>query len=176
MWDSPIKLGEGQTSDYIIIERGNASSSRFVTITKEGEVVNVNFQGELGYRNQLLRPDPESQFYLIKDQKEDRFVYVIHEFNKITVMDSEYKVLFNYNIFSENLKFQLFSFGADQNIFVLVDPNQEFTYLFDLKGSFLNTLPISSKNEIDIKYSSSKNEYSIYATSVNTFLEYRLPL
>lgn len=176
MLDSPIKLGEGQTSDYIIIERGNASSSRFVTVTKEGEVVNVNFQGEMAYRNQLLRPDPESRFYLIKDQKEDRFVYVVHEFNKITIMNAEYKVLFDYNIFSENLKFQLFSFGADQNIFVLVDPVQEFTYLFDLKGSFLNTLPISSKNEIDIKYSSSKNEYSIYATSANTFVEYRLPL
>ena len=176
MLDSPIKLGEGQTSDYIIIERGNASSSRFVTVTKEGEVVNVNFQGEMAYRNQLLRPDPESQFYLIKDQKEDRFVYVVHEFNKITVMNAEYEVLFDYNIFSENLKFQLFSFGADQNIFVLVDPVQEFTYLFDLKGSFLNTLPISSRNEIDIKYSNSKNEYSIYATSANTFVEYRLPL
>lgn len=176
MLDSPIKLGEGQTSDYIIIERGSTSSSRFVTVTREGEVVNVNFQGEMTYRNQLLRPDPESQFYLIKDQKEDRFLYVIHEFNKITLMNAEYEVLFDFNIFSENLKFQLFSFGPDQNIFVLVDPVQEFTYLFDLEGSLLNTLPISSKNEIDIKYSSSKNEYSIYATSGNTFVEYRLPL
>lgn len=176
MLDSPIKLGDGQTSNYIIIERGSASSSRFVTVTKEGEIVNVNFQGEMGYRNQLLRPDPESQFFLIKDQKDDRYVYVVHEYNKITVMNSEYQVLFDYNIFAENLKFQLFSFGADKNILVLIDPTQEFTYLFNLKGEFLNTLPISSKNEVDIKYSNSKNEYSIFATSGKTFVEYRLPL
>lgn len=176
MLDSPIKLGDGQMSDYIIIERGSASSSRFVTVTQEGEVVNVNFQGEMGYRNQLLRPDPESQFFLIKDQKSDRYVYVVQEYNKVTIMDAEFYVLFDYNLVSENLKFQFYSFGADKNIFVLIDPIQEFTYLFNLEGEMLNTLPINSKDEVEIKYSSSKNEYSIFVASGNTFVEYRLPL
>ncbi|AFL83054.1 hypothetical protein Belba_0393 [Belliella baltica DSM 15883] len=176
MLDSPIKLGDKQNSDYIIIERGSASSSRVVTVTQSGEIVNVNFQGEIAYRNQLMRPDPESQFFLIKDQKDDRFIYVVHEYNKITAMDSEYNVLFDYNIYAENLKFQLFSFGGDKNILVIVDPIQEFTYLFNLKGQLLNTLPISSKNKVEIKYSNSKNEYSVFATSANTFIEYKLPL
>lgn len=176
MFDSPIKLGEGQSSDYIIIQKGNASASRLVTVTRDGEVVNVNAQGEVGYRNQLLRPDLESQFHLIKDQNEEDYVYVVHEFNKITVMNSVYEVLFEHNIVSESLQFQLFTFGVDQSIFVLIDSDQEFTYLFDLKGSFLNTLPISSKNPVEIKYSNSKNEYSIFATSGNTFVEYRLPI
>ena len=113
---------------------------------------------------------------LIKDQKSDRFVYVVQEYNKVTIMDAEFDVLFDYNLVSENLKFQYYSFGADKNIFVLIDPIQEFTYLFNLEGEMLNTLPINSKDEVEIKYSSSKNEYSIFVASGNTFVEYRLPL
>nr|WP_255806916.1 hypothetical protein [Belliella alkalica] len=174
--DSPIKIGGSVRSDYIIIQRGSASSSRLVTVTEDGEVVNVNFKGEMGYRNQLMRPDRESQFYLIKDQKEDRFVFVVHEFNKISIMNAEYEELFSYNILSEELEFQFFSFGSDKNIFVVIDPTQQFTYLFSLNGELLNTLPISTKNQIEVKYSSSQNEYRIYAISENEFVEYRLPI
>ncbi|MCH7399279.1 hypothetical protein MM236_14855 [Belliella sp. DSM 107340] len=174
--DSPIKIGGSLNSDYIIVQRGSASSSRLVTVTEDGEVVNINFRGEMGYRNQLMRPDKESQFYLVKDQKEDRFVLVVHEFNKITIMNTEYEELFSYNIFSEELEFQFFSFGSDKNIFVVIDPIQQFTYLFSLNGELLNSLPISTKNQIEVKYSSSQNEYRIYVISENEFVEYRLPI
>ncbi|MFD2033236.1 hypothetical protein ACFSKL_00455 [Belliella marina] len=174
--DSPINLGETQSSDYIIIQRGSASSSRLTTVTEKGEIVSVNFKGEVGYLHQLVRPDKDSKFFLIKDQKDDRFLYAVHEFNKVSVMNADYQELFSYNIFSEELEFQFFSFGSDKNIFVVIDPIQEFTYLFNLNGELLNTLPISSKNKVEIKYSSSQNEYSIFAVSGNSFVEYRLPI
>lgn len=173
---SPIRLGDGLTSDYIILERGSARDTRLVTITKEGEVVQVNFMGELTYRNQLMRPDRESKFYLIKDQKEDRYLFVVHEYNKVTVLDQEYKELFVINMFAENLDFQFFSFGSDKNIFVITDPYQEFIYLYNLQGNLLNTTPISGDQKIDLKYSGSQNEYTIYAVSGNRFSEYKLPL
>ncbi|MFD2202104.1 hypothetical protein [Shivajiella indica] len=173
---SPIRLGEGLNSDYILLERGSAKASRLVTVTKEGEVVQVNLQGELTYRNQLLRPDRESKFYLIKDQKEDRYLFVVHEYNKITVMDTEYKTLFAIDIFSESLDFQFFSYGSDKNIFVIVDKDQEFIYLYNLEGNLLNTRPVNGSQKIDIKYSGSQNEYTVNVISGNRFSEYKLPL
>lgn len=173
---SPIRLGEGLASDYILLERGSAQESRLVTITKEGEVVQVNLKGELTYRNQLLRPDRESKFYLIKDQKDDRYVFVVHEYNKVTVLDSEYKTVFTVDVFSENLDFQFFSFGSDKNIFVLVDKSQEFIYLYNLQGTLLNTLPIVGDHKVEIKYSGGQNDYTIYTISGNKFSEYKLPI
>ncbi|MFN3801774.1 hypothetical protein [Belliella pelovolcani] len=176
MLDSPVNLGAAVSSDYIVLERGNAVSSRIVTVTEDGEVISVNFQGEIAYRNQLPRPDIESKFYLIRDQKEDNYVFAVHEFNKVTIMDAAYKPLFSYNLIAEEVELQLFSFGLERQILVLIDKTQEFTYLFDLSGQMLNTLPISTKTPLDIKYSSSQNEYRIFASSGNSLLEYRLPL
>jgi hypothetical protein len=173
---SPIRIGDGLDSDYILLERGSAKESRLVTVTKEGEVVQVNLQGELTYRNQLLRPDIESKFYLIKDQKEDRYLFVVHEYNKVTVMDTDYKTLFSIDIFSGSLDFQFFSYGSDKNIFVIIDKEQEFIYLYNLEGSLLNTRPVNGDQKIELKYSGSQNEYSVYTISGNRFSEYKLPL
>lgn len=173
---SPIRLGDALTTDYILLERGSAKDTRIVTITKDGEVVHVNFKGELTYRNQLLRPDRESKFNLVKDQNNDRYLFVIQEYNKVSVMDSEYKVLFNREIYAEEMAFQFFSFGGDKNIFVIVDKTQEFIYLYDLQGELLNTLPISGGYKIDLKYSGTSNEFIIHAINGNGFSEYKLPI
>ena len=105
---SPIRLGESLTTDYILLERGNAKETRLVTITETGEIVMVNFLGEITFRNQLMRPDRESVFHLIKDQKEDRYVFVVHEYNKVSVIDSENDVLFSKNILSDAINSNIF--------------------------------------------------------------------
>ncbi len=173
---SPIKLGESLGTDYVLLERGSAKETRLVTITQTGEIIMVNFLGEITYRNQLMRPDRETEFHLIKDQKDDRYVYAVHEYNKVSLLDSENNILFSKNIFSDDLQFQYFSFGADKNIFVVLDLNQEFIYLYDLKGNLLTSRPIDGSQKLEIKYSPAQNEYIIYVVSNNKFSEYRLPI
>ncbi|MBD8487879.1 hypothetical protein IFO69_03860 [Echinicola sp. CAU 1574] len=172
----PVNLGEGVSTDYVLLQRGDQGESQLATISAEGEVVRVNFNGELTFRNQLLRPDKSPKFNLIKDQLGDQYLLVIHEFNSVSVMSSEMEVLFEKNMTSEDLDFQFFSFGSDKNIFVITDQVQEFIYLYNLNGELLNTRPINGRGEIEVKYSGSKNEYSIYAIHQNQFATYKLPL
>jgi len=138
-------------------------------------VVRINFKGEFTDRKQLLRPDRTSNFNLVKDQIEDRYLFVVHDYNKISVLGPETELLFEKNLSSELLDFQFFSFGGERNVFVVIDQVQEFIYLYNLKGELLNTRPISGKNRLDIRYSSSRNEYSIYSIHENTFSEYKMP-
>lgn len=173
---SPIKLGEGVDSDYILVERGSASDTRVVTITAEGEIVHTNLRGEIAYRNQLERPDRESKFKLVKDQKDDRYLFTIHGFNKVAVLNSDGKELFVLDIFSENLTFQFFSFGADRNILVIVDRDQEFVYLYNLQGELLNSRPLGGTGTIDLRHAPAQNEYVIYLREANRFKEFKLPL
>lgn len=173
---SPVQIKGELGSEYVLLERGTAKETQLVTVTKEGEVVMVNLLGEVTYRNQLLRPDRESRFYLIKDQKEGRYLFVVHEYNKITVMDSDYKEVFSKPIMAAELQFQYFSFGSDKNIFVVVDPTQEFVYLYGLDGALLNPIPINGTNKVEIEYSESQNEYTIYAIGTNGFAAYKLPI
>jgi hypothetical protein len=173
---SPVQVKGVLGSDYVLLERGTAKETQLVTVTKEGEVIKVNLLGEVTFRNQLLRPDRESRFYLVKDQKEGRYLFVVHEYNKVTVLDSDFREIFQKPIKSEELKFQFFSFGSGKNIFVVTDPTQEFIFLYDLNGKPLNPIPISGSNRIEIDYSESRNECTIYAIGSNGFSTYKLPL
>ncbi|MCH6234556.1 hypothetical protein [Cognataquiflexum rubidum] len=173
---SPIQINGELGSDYVLLERGTANETQLVTVTKVGEVVMVNLLGEITFRNQLLRPDLESRFYLIKDQKEGRYLYVVHEYGKITVLDSDYREVFSKPLMAGDLQFQYFSFGADKDILVVIDPIQEFIFLYGLNGELLNPIPINGSNKVEIEFSESQNEYTIYAIGSNGFAAYKLPL
>jgi hypothetical protein len=173
---SPVQIRGELGSEYVLLERGTAKETQLITVTKGGEVVMVNLIGEITFRNQLLRPDKESRFYLVKDQKEGRYLFVIHEYNKITVLDSDFKEVFSKPIMSEGLEFQFFSFGSAKNIFVVVDQTQDFVFLYDMAGELLNPMPISGSNKVEIEYTESKNECTIYAIGPRGFSTYKLPL
>jgi hypothetical protein len=170
-----LRLGESISTDYVLRQRGRSSESQLVTVTEEGEVLGVNFRGEITDRRQLLRPDRSSSFHLVKDQSNDNYIFVVHDFNKVSVLNPDTNLLFQVNLSSPSLKFQLFSFGGEKNIFVVVDELQEFVYLYNLKGELLNTRPLSGKTALDIRYSFSRNEYSIFNIHEKSFSEYRMP-
>jgi len=170
-----INIGQGISNPYILQQRGRSSETQLITITDNGEVVRINFKGEFTDRKQLLRPDRASTFHLVKDQQDDRYLFIVHDYNRISVLDPETELMFEKNLSSEALDFQLFSFGGDRNILVVIDQIQEFIFLYNLKGELLNTRPISGKHHIDIRFSASRNEYSIYTINENTLSEYRMP-
>ncbi len=173
---TPIQLGESISTDYALVERGGPAGTQLVTINDEGEVVHANFNGELTYRNQLLRPDRDTRFHLIKDQSGHRYLFVLHEYNKVTVLNEEAEPLFEKGIFSDELLFQFFSFGAGKDVFVVVDQVQEFIYLYDLDGELLNSRPLNGSEKVEVQYTGSSNEYSILAVHGNRLSEYKMPL
>jgi hypothetical protein len=171
---SPVQVKGELGSDYVLLERGTSKETQLVTVTKEGEVVMVNLLGEITFRNQLLRPDRESRFYLIKDQGEGRYLFVVHEYNKITVLDADYKEVFSKPIMSEDLEFQYFTFEQGKSIFVVVDKVQEFIYLYDFEGRLINPVPITGSQKVDVTYLPGQSEYLIYAISGKEFKGFSL--
>ncbi len=174
--NGPVQLGTEISTDYVLIQRGGYGDTQLATISETGEMIRVNFKGELTYRNQLLRPDRNTGFHLVKDQSDDQYLYTVHEYNKVSVLNAEQEVLFEKNGVSDKLGFQYFSFGSDKNVFVMIDYVQEFIYLYNLEGDLLNTRPINGSNEIEVKYAGSRNEFNIYAIHQNEFTFYKMPL
>lgn len=172
---SAIRLGESVSTAYGLTDRGG-SKSQIVTINDAGELVKVNFNGELTYRSQLLRPDRETEFNIVPNENGDNFLIVIHEYNRISVLSQDEEPLFNWDILSEDLCFQWFSFGYERDVFVVIDRIQEFVYLFNLKGDLLNSKPLNGKTPISISISTSKNEYLIHSIFEKSLMEFKLPM
>lgn len=172
---SSVRLGESVSTEYGLTDRGG-SVAQLVSINDAGELVKVNFNGELTYRNQLFRPDRETKFKIVPNQNGDNFLIVIHQFNKINILSQDEESLFNWEILSEDLYFQWFSFGYQKDIFVVIDRVQEFVYLFNLKGELLNSKPLNGKTPISVSYSGSRNEFLIHTIFEKSLMEFKLPM
>jgi len=171
---TPIKLGEAIKSEGIVWRDPNSRSYKYVAITSNGEIIHSNFEGEIGYRNQLIKDDRDSEFMLIPDQKSNDFLFVSRQYNEVSVLNRSENNLMNIRVSSENLIYQYFDFGSDRQIFALTDLTQEFSYLYDLEGNLLTTMPLESSNSVQITYQSSKNQYVIRTISGSKITEFLL--
>lgn len=172
----PITLGEKVSTSYGIEEGISEGQAKLVTINDAGEVVKMNFNGELTYRNQLLRPDRDTRFELVNDQNGANFVWVIKEYNKIKVLNSQERLRFEVNLISDRLDYRYFSFGPDNTIFVVLDRMQEFAYLYNQTGDLINQKPINVSGDLWIRFSGSRNEYTLVTVYMNQLNEYIVPL
>ena len=147
-----------------------------MTVNEAGEVINVNFKGELTYRNQLLRPDTDTKFNLVNDQNKSDYVWVIEEYNKLKVLKPNEQVFFEMSIPSSALEYKYFSFGDGNKIFAVLDKVQDFAYLYNGKGQLINQKPISISQSLWINFSGSENEYTLVTVYGDKLYEYKIPL
>ena len=143
-------------------------------ITANGEVIHSNFNGEIGYRNQLVKEDRDSEFLLLPDQKQNDFVFISRQYNEVSVLDRSEKTLFSTRVSDENLIYQYFDFGSDRQLFAITDLNQGFCYLYDLSGNLQTTMPLESTGTIQITYQASLDQYLIRTVSGSTLTEFQL--
>ncbi|WP_192346084.1 hypothetical protein [Algoriphagus sp. Y33] len=171
---SSVKLGESFNTGLIAWRDPRSRSTQLVGITKNGEVIHSNFNGEISYRNQLIKNDRDSEFLLVADQKKNDFVFISRQFNEVSVLDRNEKPLFNTRVSDEHLVYQYFDFGSNRQLFAITDLNQEFCYLYDLKGNLQTTMPLESTGPIQITYQSSLGQYLIRTVSGSTLTEFQL--
>ncbi|WP_339866143.1 hypothetical protein [uncultured Algoriphagus sp.] len=171
---SSVKLGESFNSGLIAWRDPSSRSTQLVGITKNGEVIHSNFNGEIGYRNQLVKNDRDSEFLLVPDQQQNDFVFISRQFNEVSVLDRSEKPLFNTRVSDGNLIYQYFDFGSKRQLFAITDLTQEFCYLYDLSGNLQTTMPLESTGTIQITYQSSLGQYLIRTVSGNTLTEFQL--
>lgn len=171
---SSVQLGESFNSGLIAWRDPKSRSTQLVGITKNGEVIHSNFNGEIGYRNQLVKNDRDSEFLLVPDQKQNDFVFISRQFNEVSILDRSEKPLFSTRVSDENLIYQYFDFGSDRQLFAITDLNQGFCYLYDLKGNLQTTMPLESTGTIQITYQASLGQYLIRTVSGSTLTEFQL--
>jgi len=168
------KLGESFNSSLALWRNPSSQASLLVGITNNGEVIHSNFNGEISYRNQLIKEDRESEFAVVPDQSNNDFVLVSKQYNQVNVLDRNENLLFSTRVSQANLIYQYFDFGSDRQIFAITDQVQEFCYLYDLGGNLITTMPLESSGPIQVTYQSTQGQYIIRTVSGSTLTEFQL--
>jgi hypothetical protein len=146
----PVKLAN-RTNQPIFIERGLELKTSFIYVLSElGQMEKYNFMGESSSNQQLFRPDKETTFQFVIDQRKKTFALARISNKKIVIFDQGYRQIFEFNAQSDNVLVQLFQFGASNKIFSITDFGLNQCFLFDEAGQTLNHPILESGRPIDI--------------------------
>lgn len=171
---SPVQLAESFGSELSASHAPSSKTMLLVGISASGEVIHTNFNGEVTYRNQLVKGDRDHEYKIIPNADESDYIFISRQYNDVQVLDRSEKALFNIRGSAEELTYQYFDFGANRQLVVITDRTQDFTYLYDLKGKLLTTMPLESTGPIQISYQAGKNQYIIRTISGKTLTEFKL--
>ncbi len=162
----PFDLKAPLGNSYFLNTSNSLGSSSLTTISTQGELVEINLEGNVINRDQLIKSSQEATFKLITDRGERSFIIVRKEGNTYEILDPTGNLLFSKNYLSEGeVLIQYYQFGAGKDLIILTDTAFETLYIYDRSGNLVTGNPIQSSNEVSIVYSSSKKELQVYTTS-----------
>ncbi len=166
----PIKL-ETPISGPIFTDIGNDfSTTKLIVVSETGEVIQVNLQGKILSREQLYKTTKESKFWLVPDALGQTFVIARQDYGRLSILNrSGASILESNLVTSSHLELQYYNFSTDNQIFVVVDPEQEFTYIYDQDGKLLNFEPIESGLPIALIYLTRERAFHLYKCYGNSF-------
>jgi hypothetical protein len=159
----PIDLNVIGVSDVFVDIGNDFSSTKLITVSAEGEVIEVNLKGKILKREQLYKPAKESRFWLVNDALKKAYVIARQEYNKISFLNSQGETILENDLFSAGkLEVQYYNFNTDNQIFVTLDPEQEFAYLYNQSGKQITFEPIECGHPVALLYSARNREYQLY--------------
>ncbi|MDA0196698.1 MAG: DUF3352 domain-containing protein [Bacteroidetes bacterium] len=174
----PIDL-KGSTESPVYLKIGsNFDNSNLTTITTGGEIVSVSLGGKILRREQLYKPSKETQFFMLPDAQDQSYLFIRKDNNQLSVLDMKGQVIFEKNyLSSDNLQWQYYNFGGGKEIIIIIDKDQEFTYLYNRSGNLINYQPLESSFPMGLLYFARTDKMRLYKTFGSEFsileFEYR---
>jgi hypothetical protein len=159
----PVDLKVEDVSNIFVNIGNDFATTGLITISGEGELVEVNLKGKVLQRKQLYKPSKDSKFWLVSDALGKTFIIVRQEYNRVSFLDSNGVLIFESELISSGvLSAQYYNFSPERQVFVLLDEEQEFVYLYDAEGNLFAFEPLECGFPIGLLYSSRNNLYQLY--------------
>jgi len=164
----PIKTKSTISSKVYLAKGGNSKNSLIEIIDDDGNFYKINFNGKIISLDQKYRPSKNSKFKIIQDPLEKYYKILSINYNSISISNKEendIKLTFNNN---NNFIYQYYNFGSNNEIFSLIDNNENKIYLYKSNYDLLTDYHLNSTLPISIIYSSRKRKFDIYKIFNNT--------
>ncbi|TXK37577.1 hypothetical protein FVR03_15165 [Pontibacter qinzhouensis] len=159
----PFSLRAPITSAGFARIGGDLRKSEVTVVTRYGEMVVFNLQGQVQKREQLLRPTKSAMFELVPDNREKSYVIVRQDLGRVTFFDQDLKQLFDKQyVTSAPKQIQYFHFGGDRKIYAVTETGPQKTYLYDFRADLIGDRALSSQQPVTISFNESTERYTLF--------------
>lgn len=165
----PINL-EGRFESDIYVKAGDdLSSTELSVVSKNGLLVSFNLLGEVKGSKQLYRPNEDSKFRLVVDALDKTYIVVRQDFNRLVFINGDGEEFLSKDYLNDDdLSIQYYNFSRTNQLYVVTDMTQGFSYIYDESGILVSSRPIDSQFDVSMMYYDTKKSYEIFVTSGNT--------
>ena len=164
----PLELGPNLQSEHSLKIGGSFSSTLFSFITEDGQLTTLNLSGEKVSTRQIFRSSRNVVFSIVPERQDKGFIIVGKDIGRIQFLNEKGDELFREDLLSPvPFNYQYYDFGSNRKLYIVTDPEQEYSYLFDKSGNMINNSPIDSKFEISVLFSEINKTYKIYSAYEN---------
>ena len=166
----PVKL-DGRFDSDIHIKMGiNLSTTALSMVSTDGLLVEINLKGEILSAEQLYKPNQESSFNLVVDALDKTYIIVRQDLNRLDLINSEGSEFLAKDYLNEgDLSIQYYNFSSINQLYVVTDIIQAFSYVYDASGTLVSSRPIDSQFDVSMMYYESTKTYEIFVSSGSTF-------
>ena len=169
----PFDTKQALNEHYFVRSSSSPSNSSLTIISNGGELIEINLEGDVIKRDQLIKTTPDAAFRLVPDTGKDAFIIVRKEGNTYQVLDDTGNLLFEKDYLSEGtILFQYYQFGAGKDLIIFIDKTNSALYIYDKSGNLITGDPLSGEHEVSLIYSSAKREFQVFSTSGSNLEHY----
>ena len=169
----PFDTKQSLHKNYFVRSSNSPSNSSLTVISEGGELIEMNLEGDVIKRDQLIKTSPEATFQLIPDTGKDAFIIVRKEGDSYEVLDDTGNLLFQKNYLSQGpILIQYYQFGAGRDLIIFVDKSNRSLYIYDKSGNLITGSPLNSEHEVSLIYSGSKRAFQVFSTSGSNLERY----
>ena len=161
----PFEMKQQLSADYHLRRSNSLSNSSLTVITVGGELIELNLEGDVIKRDQLIKTSADTRFQLITDRSGSSFIIVRNEGNTYEVLDDTGNLLFKKDYLSDGpILVQYYQFGAGKDLIVFTDKAKAVLYIYDKSGNLVTGNPLNSEHEISLIYSGANREFRVFTT------------
>jgi hypothetical protein len=141
----PVDLDARPVGDYALEMGNNLATTYFVIVSRDGFRIKFDMDGKVQTRESLIKTAVDARFSLVRDLTEKSYLVVRQEARQLTVFDENLKEIIGSDFVGNNpAEVRFYNFGGGRSYVTLTDLSQDLSFVYDLQGNLITTLPLES--------------------------------
>ncbi|MCD9019964.1 hypothetical protein [Parachryseolinea silvisoli] len=141
----PVDLDARPVGDYALEVGNSLATTYFVIVSRDGFRIKFDMSGKVQSRESLIKTAVDARFSLVRDLSEKSYLVVRQEARQLTVFDETLKEIVGSDFVGNNpAEVRFYNFGGGRSYVTLTDLSQDLSFVYDLQGNLITSLPLES--------------------------------
>ncbi len=173
----PVDLKAPVHNSLLVRKGKTAADTSLVVLTDTGQHICLNLAGQVQETRQLDHAEGTAHLIVCPNHVlGNRYAIVRKDTDKIAVMDEALNLLFELPYQAQRLLVQYYDFGDGLQFYMLTNPDEQRTSLYNYTGKQLQATPWQGGHEVRLIFSKEKHQLEVYSCAATQFMRYLVPL